>query len=314
MSIVREALVGSVMCRPPSGPPVMFQMHPGVHVAEHQVARLGLLPGAVDVVEDPADLRPREVGGQRQPDLGLVPLGAAAQVTELLDDRVGAGVLPDDRVVHRLAGRPVPDQRGLALVGDPDGGDVRGLRSALASAPAVTSRVLSQISFASCSTQPARGKICSCSFWSTSTTRPSRLKIMHRVEVVPWSIAATYCSLICSSPGRWCRGSGVDGEGAAARHEAAALTASIRFCAPIAWNSRVAMIAADDRPDDRHPGVAPVRRSLALDRQDRVGDARTEVTGRVDGVPGGTTERLADADDQQRHEQRADLGRACRRR
>ena len=26
MSIVREALVGSVMCRPPSVPPVMFQM------------------------------------------------------------------------------------------------------------------------------------------------------------------------------------------------------------------------------------------------------------------------------------------------
>ena len=26
MSIVREAFVGSVMCRPPSTPPVMFQM------------------------------------------------------------------------------------------------------------------------------------------------------------------------------------------------------------------------------------------------------------------------------------------------
>ena len=70
------------------------------------------------------------------------------------------------------------------------------LRSAFASAPATTSRVLFQISVALCSTQPARGKICSCSFWSTLTTRPSRLKIMHRVDVVPWSIAATYCSLI----------------------------------------------------------------------------------------------------------------------
>ena len=69
-------------------------------------------------------------------------------------------------------------------------------RSAWANAPAVTSRVLAQISFASCSTQPARGKICSCSFWSTATTRPSRLKIMHRVDVVPWSTAATNCSLI----------------------------------------------------------------------------------------------------------------------
>src|SRR5690348_1315257 len=71
-----------------------------------------------------------------------------------------------------------------------------GLRSALASTSAVTSRVLSQISLALCSTQPARGEICSCSFWATFTTRPSRLKIMHRVDVVPWSIAATNCSLM----------------------------------------------------------------------------------------------------------------------
>jgi len=34
------------------------------------------------------------------------------------------GVLPDDRVVHRLAGGLVPHQRGLTLIGDPDRGDV----------------------------------------------------------------------------------------------------------------------------------------------------------------------------------------------
>src|SRR5687768_18296279 len=56
------------------------------------------------------------------------------------------------------------------------------LRSPLAKAPAVTDRVLSQISLALCSTQPARGKICSCSFWSDTTTRPAWLKIMHRVR------------------------------------------------------------------------------------------------------------------------------------
>ena len=42
---------------------------PGVHVAEGQVTRLGPIARAVDVVEDPADLRPREVGRQRQADL-----------------------------------------------------------------------------------------------------------------------------------------------------------------------------------------------------------------------------------------------------
>ena len=36
-----------------------------------------------------------------------------------------AAILPDDRVVDGLAGGPVPHQRGLALVGDADGGDVR---------------------------------------------------------------------------------------------------------------------------------------------------------------------------------------------
>src|SRR5207244_11465518 len=36
----------------------------------------------------------------------------------------GAAILPDDGVVDRLAGRAVPHDRGLALVGDADGGDV----------------------------------------------------------------------------------------------------------------------------------------------------------------------------------------------
>ena len=42
----------------------------------------------------------------------------------------GAAVLPDDGVVDRLAGLAIPDDGGLALVGDADRGDV------LASAPA----------------------------------------------------------------------------------------------------------------------------------------------------------------------------------
>ena len=40
-------------------------------------------------------------------------------------------------------------------------------RLALPRAPPTTSRVLFQISVPLCSTHPARGKICSCSFWST---------------------------------------------------------------------------------------------------------------------------------------------------
>ena len=37
-----------------------------------------------------------------------------------------AGVLPDDGVVDGFAGVAVPDESGLALVGDADGGDVGG--------------------------------------------------------------------------------------------------------------------------------------------------------------------------------------------
>ena len=38
-----------------------------------------------------------------------------------------APVLPDNGVVQRLARRLVPDQRGFALVGDADGGDLAGI-------------------------------------------------------------------------------------------------------------------------------------------------------------------------------------------
>ena len=64
--------------------------------------------------------------------------------------------------------------------------------SPLAMASALTLRVFSQTSAGLCSTQPALGKICSCSICATETTLPSWSKIMHRVLVVPWSIEAMY--------------------------------------------------------------------------------------------------------------------------
>src|SRR5689334_8343599 len=147
------------------------------------------------------------------------------------------------------------------------------VRSAFASAPAATWRVFDQISSGSCSTQPAFGKICSCSFWSTETTRPEWSKIMHLVEVVPWSIAATY----------WVMRS------------------------VLSWSDREYQVeqgcqrTADERADDRDPGVAPVRVGLALDgHQERVGDAGSEVAGGVDGVARRAAERGADHQDDER--------------
>src|SRR3712207_8539697 len=59
--------------------------------------------------------RTGEVGGQRQADPVLVTVGAAAERAQLLDDRGGAGVLPDDGVVDRLAGVLVPDRKSTRL-------------------------------------------------------------------------------------------------------------------------------------------------------------------------------------------------------
>ena len=108
---------------------------------------------------------------------------------------------------------------------------------------------------------------------------------MHLVEVVPWSIAATY-SVIAELP--FCCWVESGGEG---QREERGDT------------------AADERADDRHPGVAPLRAALALDRQDpRVGDARAEVAGGIDGITGGAAERVSD----HQHDER-DAGIAQRR-
>ena len=93
-------------------------------VPKHSSPGLGLLPCAVDVVQNPLGLGPGEVGGQRQPGGGGV-LARALLATQRGADAVGAGVLPDDGVVHRLTGRALPHHRCLTLIGDADRGDVR---------------------------------------------------------------------------------------------------------------------------------------------------------------------------------------------
>ena len=100
-------------------------MQPRVDRPEHRRAVVRPLAQAGDVLQQPGDLRGREVGVEDQagalPDQRLVPGGA-----QLLAARGGAAVLPDDRVVQRLAGRRVPDADRLALVGDPDRGQLAG--------------------------------------------------------------------------------------------------------------------------------------------------------------------------------------------
>lgn len=96
---------------------------PAVHRPEREFAGLRLLPGALDVVEDPPHLRAREVRRQRQARGVAIPVHARVP-GELLDEAIGAGVLPHDRVVDGPARGAFPHHRGLTLVGDPDRGDV----------------------------------------------------------------------------------------------------------------------------------------------------------------------------------------------
>ena len=57
--------------------------------------------------------------------------------------------------------------------------------------------------------------------------------------------------------------------------------------------------AADQGADHGNPRVRPVGAALPGDGQDRVGNPRAEVTGRVDRVPGGAAQGNPDTDDEQ---------------
>ena len=118
----------------------------GVDRSERQVAALGPLAEAGRGIEDVADLRSREVGIDRQP--GLLADGRfVAGRPKLVAERGGDTALPDDGRRDGPTGRAIPHDRRLALVRDPDGGDL-----APGSTRATTSRAT-----ASCESQMSSG-------------------------------------------------------------------------------------------------------------------------------------------------------------
>ena len=98
--------------------------------ARGQRALVGGGAAARHVLQDPGDLGAGEIGIEQQAGLVrhhlLVP--GLLQVTA---EPGGTAVLPDDGVVHRLAGRAIPHHGRLALVGDADAGQVRRLEPRL---------------------------------------------------------------------------------------------------------------------------------------------------------------------------------------
>src|SRR5579872_3757029 len=89
---------------------------------EQELPAFGSGSGPGDVVEEPAELGRREVGIDHQP--GLLPDRLLpSRALELIAVVSSTAILPDDRVVDRLAGDTIPDDRRLALIGDADGSD-----------------------------------------------------------------------------------------------------------------------------------------------------------------------------------------------
>ena len=97
---------------------------PGLHRAEQQPPGLGLFPRTGHVVQDPFQFGGGEVCVNDQTRLCPEGLGQAPRL-EFVAVGAGAAALPDDGMIDRLPGLPVPDDGGLALVRDADSRDVR---------------------------------------------------------------------------------------------------------------------------------------------------------------------------------------------
>ena len=99
---------------------------PAVHRAEEHLPPRRLLPRPLHVIQQPLELGGGEVCVGEQagdgPDVLLQPVGA-----ELIHQLRRAAALPHDGVVQGPAGGPVPQDGGLPLVGDADGGNLRRL-------------------------------------------------------------------------------------------------------------------------------------------------------------------------------------------
>ena len=97
---------------------------PGVHRAEQQLTPPGLFPGPLHVVQNPLELGGGEVGVNQQ--TGVLPDVVRQRLVLLKPFAQGgsAPALPNDGVVDRTAGGFVPDNGGLPLVGDSNGGDL----------------------------------------------------------------------------------------------------------------------------------------------------------------------------------------------
>ena len=151
----------------------------------------GEVGGARDTAspQQPLELGAAEVRVEHEPGAPAHEIEGALG-RQLVAAGGGPAVLPDDRPAVRHAGGAVPRHDRLALVGDPDGDDRR-VPTWSTTSPNVA-RPASQISTASCSTHPGRGKCwVNSRYDETPARRPSSGTVRLRIPVVPASMAMT---------------------------------------------------------------------------------------------------------------------------
>ena len=103
---------------------------PGIDGAEHKLTGGRRLSSTAHVIENPFDLGAGEVRVRLEAGL-LADSLVHTLMHQSVRDGSGTAALPPDSVINRLAGIAVPHNRGLALVGDADGGDAVGVDAAL---------------------------------------------------------------------------------------------------------------------------------------------------------------------------------------
>src|ERR1700761_8925892 len=195
ISMVRLALVTSVMCTPPSVPPVRF------HSTHESVVPKMASPFSASA------RRPSTLSSSHLilPPAKYVAGGSPAlcRMTSPAPDRSSSLAIRSVRVscqtIALWYGRPVclfqisVVSRWLVM---PKLSRSEADRFLLFSAVWMTDEVRSHISTGSCSTQPDWGRIWLCSSWWRPISLPPWSKIMHRVLVVPWSTAATKSAIV----------------------------------------------------------------------------------------------------------------------
>ncbi len=173
--------------------------------------RSAALAQAVDVAQQPLDLRGREVGVEQEP-RARPHQGLVAGLTQLVAALGGAAVLPDERTVQGLPVAGSHTQTVSRWFVMPTAASSPGATPAASSASPATACVTAHISAASCSTHPGRGKCLPNSRYARPASCASTSKTRHVVPVVPWSMASRIGGP--AYPARGGRGRGTSAAGA----------------------------------------------------------------------------------------------------